>query len=380
MIYAKTESALSVGQAMVATTLPMLIVGPLAGVWIDRLDKRKLAVICEILRGLTVLAIPFMPDVRLMYLFAFLSSMIGNISNTAQSALTPQLFPREEMLGYNAKIQTAIQTMGIVGPILAGLVVSMWGYTAAFVVDFATFVLSALTLALLIVPKWIAPSDTEREKSQFWRELSEGATYMVRQPRVMNAILIMFTAMALSGMFNVLFIVFSKDIIAVTDRQFGWLEAGIGIGLALGAFLMNFTKRIDLLLFVRLGMIVDALLISALGYLVHSFYAEWVVVVGFGVCTVFAMIAAATIIQTETDPQYMGRVMGFYDTIFMAGTVLSMALAGVVETVFTVREIFIYGGLVTAGLIALLSLKRLPKAAETPAPASTSSSAVESAS
>ncbi|ASS76420.1 hypothetical protein CIG75_16625 [Tumebacillus algifaecis] len=361
MIYAKTESALSVGQVMVASYLPMLILGPFLGVWIDRLNKRKLAIACELIRAGLVLSIPFLPHVYWIYSFTFVIAIIGFVSSTSQQGLIPQLFPKGDLLGYNARIQTSMQVMAIAGPIAAGAVIGFWSYTAAFVVDSATFLYSAMSLSLLSVSaKAAAKQKGANQEKKFWVELREGARYMVQLPRVMNATAIMFTAMIVSGMFNVLLVVFSKNIIKVTDTEFGWLEAGIGLGLAAGAATLAFLKRVDLLLIVRIGILVDALMIAVLST-TESFWTEWLALVGIGMFSVMAMIAAATLIQIEAEQAYIGRVLGFYNTVFMAGTVGSMALAGVVETWFSVREIFLYGGLATAGATLLLSLRRLPK-------------------
>lgn len=385
MIFAKTGSALSVGQMMVAIYLPVLLLGPFAGVWVDRLNKRVLAIVCELVRAGVVLAIPFVPEVWHIYVLAFVSATIGFFSRTAQGALIPQLFPKDELRGYNAKIQTATEVMGIAGPVLAGIVIGFGSYTAAFVVDSATFLYSAITLLALntalkaadqsraaTVESGSLETAAAEENSQavasaatvarpsFFAELKDGARYMIGHPRILNTTLIMFSAMIVSGMFNVLLVVFSKDIIRVTDQQFGWLEAGIGLGLATGAWLMNYGKNVDLLTFVRVAAVIDGLLITVLG-LTGSFWTELLVLVGIGIFSVIMMIAATTIMQTEADDAYMGRVLSFYNTAFMAGTVFSMALAGVVAEMVSVRDIFVYGGLFTAGITFLLGLRRVGK-------------------
>ncbi|HEU4964133.1 MAG TPA: MFS transporter [Bacilli bacterium] len=380
MIFARTGSALSVGQMMVATYLPVLLLGPVAGVWVDRLNKRVLAIVCEVLRAGVVLAIPFVPDVAYIYGLAFLSATIGFFSKSAQGALVPTLFPKDDLRSYNAKIQTAVETMGIAGPVLAGLVIGFWSYQAAFVVDSLTFVYSAVALvALQMVKPDVtaqarmqtataaegASDETEpapAEKKSFWAELAGGARYMAGHARIRNVTVIMFTAMIVSGMFNVLLVVFSKDIIRVSDQQFGWLEAGIGVGLATGAWLMNYGKNIDLLTFVRVAAVIDGLLISVLG-LTGSFWAELATLVGIGIFSVIMMIAATTLMQTEAEEEYMGRVLSFYQTVFMGGTVASMMLAGWVEQYVSVPDIFVYGGLFTAAATFLLGLRKLSKPA-----------------
>jgi len=360
MIFAKTGSAMNVGTMMVATHLPVILLGPVIGVWVDRLNKRVTALVCELLRACIIFSVPFVPEVKYLYLLIFASAVVGFLSNTAQSSLAPSVFPKEELRGYNAKIQSVVQTMGIAGPVLAGMVIGFWSYTAAFIVDGMTFLISATTLMFLHVLPQERKAATGGEKSRFFAELAEGARYMVSQPRVMNATLMMFTTMIMGGMFNVLMIVFSKDVIRVTDQEFGWLEAGIGVGLALGAWLLNYGKHIDLMIFLRVALVFNGLLMVALG-MVDSFYTELIVLVLIGVVSVVGITSAITILQTESDSAYIGRVLGFYDTVFMIGTVGSMAAAGIVASLFDLRDIFVYGGLMTSAVVVLLSLRRLPK-------------------
>lgn len=364
MIFAKTGSAMNVGTMMVATHLPVILLGPVIGVWVDRLNKRMTALVCELLRAVLIFSVPFVPEVSYLYGLIFAAAVVGFLSNTAQNALAPDVFPVEELRGYNAKIQSVVQTMGIAGPVLAGMVIGFWSYTAAFIVDGMTFLISAITLMFLHVLPKERKADVQDagEKPRFFAELAEGARYMVSQPRVMNATLLMFATMIMGGMFNVLMIVFSKDVIRVTDQQFGWLEAGIGVGLALGAWMLNYGKHIDLMIFLRVALMFNGLLMVAFG-LVDSFYTELIVMVLIGIVSVIGITAAITILQTESDSAYIGRVLGFYDTVFMIGTVGSMAAAGIVASVFDLRDIFVYGGLLTTAVTILLSLRRLPKAA-----------------
>lgn len=348
MIFDRTGSALSVGQVLLTTFLPGVLLGPVIGVWIDRLDKRRLTVVCELLRALVVLAIPFVPTLGFLYVLTFLSAMLGNASRTAQNTLVRDVFPREELMGYNARIRSAVEVMGVLGPILAGTVIAFWSYQTAFLVDSVTFLYSAIALLMLRLPPREQSSESSQSKPSapkpsFWGELVAGARYMRSQPRIVNTVAIMFTTMLVGGMFNVLFVVFSKDVIRVTDQQFGWLEAALGLGYALGAALMGKWRHIDPLTYVRGSTVLVGLIFASLGF-VTNFYAELLVVIALGLCSVVAVVAGPTLLQTESDKAYLGRVMGFFQTLFNAGTVLSMALAGVVAEAFGVRDVLLYGG------------------------------------
>lgn len=355
---------MNVGTFLISTQLPAILLGPFIGVWVDRLNKRRIALFGELLRACVIFAIPFLNDVTHIYILTFLSSMIGFISKTAQTSLIPELFPRDQLMSYNAKIASTVEVMGVVGPVLAGMMIGFWDYTPAFLLDGATFLYSALTLAMLNMTNVAkkAPAAGE-ERPSFLMEMTAGAKHLFGMPRVMNALAIMVTTMIVSGVFNVLLVAFSKDVVGVTDTEYGWLEAGLGAGFAVGAMLMNYGRNIDPLTWVRWSAVLDGLFFLLLG-LTNSFWTELIAIFGVGVASVIAMVAAPTMMQIEAEPEYIGRVIGFYQTVFMLGNVVSMGLAGVVSTWFTMRDILIYGGGLIIVAAILLSLKRLPRPAQ----------------
>ncbi|MGB8956448.1 MAG: MFS transporter, partial [Tumebacillaceae bacterium] len=157
-----------------------------------------------------------------------------------------------------------------------------------------------------------------------------------------------------------LLVAFSKDVIGVTDTEYGWIEAGLGAGFAIGAMLMNYGKNIDPLTWVRISAVFDGLFFLLLGF-TNSFWTELFAIIGVGVASVIAMVAAPTMMQMEAETEFIGRVIGFYSTVFMLGSVISMGLAGVVSSLFDMRDILIYGGgfIIVAALF--FSLKRMPR-------------------
>ena len=361
MIYDRTDSVMNVGTFLIITNLPAILLGPFIGVWVDRLNKRRVALFGELLRAAAVFSIPFLPNISYIYVLTFLSAMIGFVSKNAQTSMIPELFPREQLMSYNAKIASTVEIMGVVGPVLAGMLIGFWEYTPAFLLDGTTFLYSAFTLTMLNMANVTSKNNGESAaRTSFFAEMAAGAKYLIGMPRVMNALMIMFTTMIVSGVFNVLLVAFSKDVVGVSDTEYGWIEAGLGAGFAIGAMLMNYGRSIDPLKWVRLSALIDGLFFLLLGF-TNSFWTELLVIIGVGIASVIAMVAAPTMMQMEAQSEYIGRVIGFYQTVFMLGSVISMGLAGVVSSMFDMRGILQYGG---GGIIVaavLFSLKRLPR-------------------
>lgn len=361
MIYDKTDSVMNVGTFLITTNLPAILLGPFVGVWVDRLNKRRVALFGELLRAAVIFSIPFVPNISFIYVLTFLSSMIGFVSKNAQTSLIPELFPREQLMSYNAKIASTVEIMGVVGPVLAGMMIGLWDYTPAFLLDGTTFLYSAFTLTMLNMAHVTTKKSVETaERPSFFTEMAAGAKHLIGMPRVMNALAIMFTTMIVSGVFNVLLVAFSKDVIGVTDTEYGWIEAGLGAGFAIGAMLMNYGKNIDPLTWVRVSAVIDGLFFLLLGFS-NSFWTELFAIVGVGIASVIAMVAAPTMMQMEAKSEFIGRVIGFYQTVFMLGSVISMGLAGVISSMFDMRDILTYGGGLIIVAAILFSLKRLPR-------------------
>ncbi|MGB8956578.1 MAG: MFS transporter, partial [Tumebacillaceae bacterium] len=205
MIYDRTESVMNVGTFLITTSLPAILLGPFIGVWVDRLNKRRVALFGELLRAALIFTIPFLPNVLFIYVLTFLSSTIGFVSKNAQTSLIPELFPREQLMSYNAKIASTVEIMGVVGPVLAGMLIGFWDYTPAFLLDGTTFLYSAFSLTMLNMANVVAKKSAEAaERTSFFAEMAAGAKHLIGMPRVMNALAIMFTTMIVSGVFNVL--------------------------------------------------------------------------------------------------------------------------------------------------------------------------------
>ena len=156
MVFALTGSALQTGLVFLAATLPNLLLGPIAGTFVDRWDQKRVMIVSDLLRAALVLAIPFVVEVGVAYVYAlvFVITTISLFFRPAKAAILPRIVRREDLTPANGAIWTGETIADIAGYPLAGLFVGFLGteLALAFWVDSVTYIVSAVLLVGLADP------------------------------------------------------------------------------------------------------------------------------------------------------------------------------------------------------------------------------------
>jgi DHA3 family macrolide efflux protein-like MFS transporter len=366
-----------VSGVMIATTLPRLLFGVLAGVFVDRWDRRLTMLASDLLRpALTLAMIPaFMTqNLWLMYLLAFTMSSVGTFFNPAKGALIPKMVEPDHLTAANALSQTSMTMAFVLGPALAGATFFLLGAGNewwAFVLDAASFLVSAFAIWRIRLPKEATKpaSETPAGGSAFARvgkELMVGIKALAFN-RVMATLSVVFAVTMLGvGALNVLWVSFLKSGFGYTDAaELGWHFAMIDVffftgmvlaSVAVGNFLSNRPPK-D---FIVWGLILAGACTLPLGYLPNY----WLVVaamflVGLSVAPINTGVM--TLMQIVVPNNQLGRVGGGIGTISDTATLGSMALAGVLGSVLGIPLVFFLAGLmcILGGTVALLALPSL---------------------
>jgi DHA3 family macrolide efflux protein-like MFS transporter len=183
MVEKLTGSALAVGLSVIASALPMLLLGPIAGVFVDRWDRKRTMIVADVLRGLLVLGCLTVktPDqIWTYYIVGFLMSCVSRFFFPAQNAVLPLIVTdKNDLLAANGLMQI-VQTAGfLIGPALAGFSIGFWGEQVAFLVDSATYLVSAAAIVTMTVPRTTAGRQTAGGRfSTVWTEMREGVVYL----------------------------------------------------------------------------------------------------------------------------------------------------------------------------------------------------------
>jgi Na+/melibiose symporter-like transporter len=238
LIQRLTGSTLALAGLMVAVALPTLIFGTLAGVHVDRIDRRKAMLVSDLLRAIVVLAFLFVRSeelIPLIYVIGFVQAAVGTVFNPARAAFLPAVVGTEKLLAANSVSQTSRIVFNLLGTAAAGILAAVGDTLApAFIVDSLTFFTSFLLISRIRtsgVPETL-------EQSRVWQEMKGGFQVMVGS-RPLRAVLISLSVTMLGlGAVNVLFVPFLIDDLSVSEAFLGAVEASQVAGLVVSGTLV----------------------------------------------------------------------------------------------------------------------------------------------
>jgi Na+/melibiose symporter-like transporter len=372
-VYALTGSTVTSALAMVASFLPQMLLGALAGVFADRWDRRRTMIVADLLLAaglLPLLLVHGAGQVWIILAVLFWESIAAQFFTPAEQAMLPGLVRDDELVTANA-VGGQIQNLArLVGSGLGGVIAATGGITALALADTASFLVSAALIALIKTiglnaaqgPARRPPARSDRGRSPRRRvaalraELAEGLGWSLRH-RTLRALTVFIVVTSTGeGIMSTLFVPFVRHVLHGSSQAYGVVAAVQAVGGILGGLLAATAgQRISpnrMLSYgaVAFGLVDLAIFLYPLGYVAVWPAAVGMVVVGFpGALT---MAGAMTLLQRSTDDAVRGRVFGALGAVegvaILAGTVCAGLLgqvAGIVP-VLAVQG----GGYVVAGI------------------------------
>ncbi|MFL5800324.1 MAG: MFS transporter [Roseiflexaceae bacterium] len=367
-IYDLTGSALATGGMFVAQSLPIVLFGSLGGVFADRWDRRRTMIAADMLRAallLLLLAVRSPDWLWAIYLVVFVESSIGQFFNPAKNALIPHLVDEQHLMPANALNSLGTELTRLIGAPLGGALTALLGLGSVVVLDSASFLLSALLIALVAVPSArrdhaaSGPAVAPRSVlASVWSDLVAGLRLVVRERWLVGLFLAMGAVMLGQGITNALMVPFTNQVLHGDAQTFGWLVTVQGVGGLVGGLLIG---RIGRLFSPGRIIAASACMLGAVIFVIVNFPLLWLVlalIALVGIPVVAFIVSETTLLQSGVDDAYRGRVFGAYGTMQALMLLIGMGLASALgDRVGIVPFFDITGGLyVLAGLIALALL------------------------
>jgi MFS family permease len=233
-----TGSTVAMGLMMISLTLPQLVFSFLAGVVVDRVDRKHVMILSDLLRGLLVLAfltVHSAEQVHVFYLVGFLLSSVSVFFAPAKAAMIPRIVEAEDkLLSANALSQTVRVVALLVGPALAGFLIGLAGTAVAFIVDSLSYFVSAI--AIVTISTSGQTTDEERvSPSMFRRRLVEGVSYTLHNNTVLGIIVTVLVALLGVGAVEVLFVPYLQGEFGAGPQGLGFVQTAQGIGMLPGS-------------------------------------------------------------------------------------------------------------------------------------------------
>lgn len=363
MVLSVTGSALQTGMVFLAATLPNVLLGPIAGTFVDRWDQKRVMVVSDLLRAGLVLLVPFIAEanILLVYPVVFVITTISLFFRPAKAAVIPRIVRREDLTPANGAIWTGETIADVAGYPLAGLFVAFLGTSLAlaFWVDSVTYLVSAALLAGLSVPPLVrsAGSRVSGAVAAFIEELRDGWRFLRSDAALFQNTMVSLVAQLSIGATLALMVVYAQrsldgDTIAYPE-SYAVIEAAIGLGNLVGGFVVGaIGARLRKGWLVVTGFLVMGIATVLLGLTSNEILAMAAAVV-IGVFNLVYVIPSQTLFAERTPADLMGRVVAIRSSIVMGALTGAMAVsAGLADHVDAGAIIAVTGLLtISAGVV-----------------------------
>lgn len=353
-------TATQVSMILVAYLLPLAIVSPVAGVFVDKWNVKWTMIGSDLIRGVLVLVLLFVRDLHAIYAIFFGLSTVSSFFVPAQSVAVRALVPMTGLLAVNALMSQAIQGAQIVSPAVAGLLVQWAGANSCFLFDSFSFFFSACMVMTLAIHRE-RPAALTAPLSVF-SSIQQGFRFIFTHPVISFVILSMTAGMFAIRCFGALLSLYVRDILLSNATLYGTLGSLIGVGMIAGTqSLHRFAAKTpkQYLVVYGLGGMGLAVLLTALFGKVST---TAIGMLALGFFAAFIMVPSQTLLQQETPHELLGRVSSSLMSLLAVSQVLAMFVAGPVAQWAGIRNLY-FGSAALLGLIGAAGYSKLRKPA-----------------
>jgi MFS family permease len=341
-VYAMTGSTLATGATFIAGILPYVLLSSVAGVYVDRWDRRRTMIIANVLLAVTILPLLGAGNVGwlgVVYGVSFVQSVIAQFFEPAEHALLPQLIKPDKLPAANALNSLNNNLARLIGPALGGLLAGSVGLVGVVLVDAATYLVAAgMVLAIRGATEVEAGEGRERAGGvSLSREWRAGLEIVRGHP----VVALLFGMAALTGLgegiMSVLFIPFVTEALNGAALQVGWLMSAQAVGGLIGAAVIGRVVQAvppERLLgpsFALFGLIDLAMFVYPM--FAPIFAPALVLITLVGIPAVGASTSFSTLLQTSVADRYRGRIFGAYGATVALIMLLGMGVASVLGDV-----------------------------------------------
>jgi MFS family permease len=361
LVYRLTGSAFLLGAVSFSSQIPILFLGPFAGVWVDRWDRHRVLIVTQLLSmlesfALAILALKGVISVGEVIALNLFQGAINAFDMPARQSFVIQMVEEPEDLGNAIALNSSlVNAARLIGPSVAGLLIAAVGEGYCFLIDGFSYLAVIVSLLLMV----IAPPATGRVHGSVLRELREGWDY-IRGFRPIWSILSLLALIGVVGMpYTTLMPIFAGKILHGGPHTLGFLMGAVGVGALSGAVTLAARRSV-----LGLGRVVP---MTAAGFgasliafsASRFFWLSVLLLVVTGYCFMQQMAASNTILQTIVDDQKRGRVMSFYAISFQGVAPFGSLIAGAAASrIGAPHTLMIGGGLCILG--AVLFALQLP--------------------
>ncbi|HEX7948720.1 MAG TPA: MFS transporter [Candidatus Limnocylindrales bacterium] len=354
LVFRVTGSALSVGLMLMATAVPSLVVGLLAGVVVDRYDRKRIMIATDVIRAALVASIPFLIsyNVAFLYLVVLVASGVKQFFDPAEQSVLPDVASEEELASANAFLSISSFGSTAIGFAAAGLLASI-SLDLAFWFDAVTFIFSAVCILFVRIAPNAAPEATNVRAVA--DNLRAGIRTLVNTPILRSTLIVFAPVLFAFGLWNVLLLPFAVKTLGGTEFQYGLQEGLTSLAFVAGSLIMaKYIERLAPGTWIVISLAAMGVASLFYGTAQNIWFAIFYVMVS-GFMQPPSSISRSLILQRNTPREFRGRVFSAFfvsrDILFLLG----MVAAGLAD-IIDIRLLIVLVGIILIGAAGLAQL------------------------
>jgi DHA3 family macrolide efflux protein-like MFS transporter len=341
-VYSITGSPVKTTIIGLLHTIPPIVLGPLIGVYVDRLPKKFFLIGSNVFRAVLIGIIPCAVStntftVNLLYVLVLFDAVAMATFSPALTSSVPLIVPRAQFTAANALIQSTTSLGIIFGPALSGVGIALFGSQEVLCLNAVTYCVAALCLGLVRLGTLQPSAGPKRADGSVWHDLREGLAFVVVKQRVILLLVLTAGCYAFgASALTTLFPVFAKKLLGLGPVEVGYLWSALGVGLLLMSIaLLRFTEwnLSDRTRIIAGASVASAVAIGVLVWTKDLYLVGLLMIVIGGGMGAFTPIAWG-IVQELTPRMMVGRVLGLYSTGAMTAAISGISLFGQVTERF----------------------------------------------
>ena len=339
--------------------LPLAVIGPIAGVFVDRWDPRRTMIVSDLARGVLILGLVFSKAPEHVYAVLFIVSVFSSFFVPAQSVVLPQIVPANGLLSANAAMQQAMQLMRIVSPVISGMLVGWFGGSFCYYADSASFFISAAMVAGIAIPARAA--QPAKNMKSVVADVMSGMKFILTHEVIGFVMMSIAAGMFAIGAFGSLIAVYVRDVLHMKEQMYGTLGSLVGFGMLAGGLLITklaakFPNKPKLIV---AGLFFNGVSIAFIA-LFGSAWASVVGCIGVGLSSSLLIVPSMTLMQGQVPAEMRGRVTSSSMSMMTLAQGAALLFTGDLASRFGITAVY-YGSAVLMACIAAFGLMTIQR-------------------
>jgi len=335
LAYNLTKSNLGVSVPLLAFGIPSVLFGPLAGVFVDKWNRKVILSVTSLIRGLLLLLIvPLIgQSLSLIFLVSFLIYTATQFFAPAESASIPELVKKKDLIVANSLFMITWMASSVIGFGLGAPLVNYFGNEGTFVFAAVLYFVAAAAIVVIPIKKIKGVKYT---KGTIKKELLFGLEFIRRNNVVLFSLLKLFVATSAIAVLSLLAISYAKEVLGIGAQNFGYLILAVGAGMFVGMLFLDRLRRyLSKGMIVVISFILSGIILILMGKVTEIKMAIFLIFL-LGVGNLFITSSIQTILHQKIPRKIRGRVFGVQNMMINSAFVFPVIIAGFIADMYGV--------------------------------------------